>query len=220
MTRGDGTRGPVALPPHRRPTIKDVAQAAGVSRSAASRALRNDGYVGERSRRRVLEAAADLGYVPHVTARYLKEGVSRCVGVLVADLRDPDGAALAAGVARSARDAGLATMVADLAGRPGDALTCLTDFVAFGVAGAVLGPVSDEPATYLGRYGIPVVEVGERLATVPCDAVVGGEPYDAGREAVRCLLERFAEPDRPAAVVTLPPGGHGDDGSGARASGF
>lgn len=218
-TRATDGRSP--LPAPRRPTIKDVASLAGVSRSAASRALRDDGYVGERSRRRVLEAAAELGYVPHLTARHLKDRVSRCVGVLVLDLRDPAAAALVAGAYRAAREAGLATMLADLAGERADALTALRDFVAFGLAGAVLGPVSSEPASYLGRYGMPVVEVGERLAAVPCDAVVGGDPHDAGRAAVRSLVERFAEPDAPPRLVEL--GGVPGAGSGigvARAAGF
>lgn len=161
-----------------RPTIKDVAALAGVSHSAASRALNGTGYVGARARARVLEIAAEVGYVPHVTARYLKERVTRAVGVLVDDLRDPAQALLVTGVLAAARERGLATMLADRAAGAEPDRTGLLDFVAFGVAGVVLVPGPGGSATYLARYGIPVVEV---TPDVP-DAAAA-----VGREAVERL---------------------------------
>lgn len=161
-----------------RPTIKDVAALAGVSHSAASRALNGTGYVGERSRERVLEVAAELGYVPHVTARYLKERVTRAVGVLVDDLRRPTDAALAAGVLAAARERGLATMLADRVAGPEPVRNGLLDFVAFGVAGVVLVPGPGGSTEYLARYGIPTIEV-----------VADGDAAAAGRDAVERLAQ-------------------------------
>lgn len=162
-----------------RPTIRDIAALAGVSHSAASRALNGTGYVGARARKRVLEVAAEVGYVPHVTARYLKERVTRAVGVLVDDLRDPTQAVLVSGVLAGARERGLATMLADrVAGAEPDR-TGLLDFVAFGVAGVVLVPGPGGSAAYLARYGIPTVEVA-------LDASAG-DAATVGREAVERL---------------------------------
>ena len=201
--------GAARLPAPQRPTVKDVAARAEVSRSAASRALSGSGYVSQDARRRVLAAAADLGYVPHMTARYLKDRVSRCVGVLCLDLQDPDDAAVVAGVCAAAREEGLATMVADLGGRPLDALEGLRDFVAFGAAGVVVAPVSPEPVAYLARYAVPVVEVGRRFAPDRCDAVVrragGGvaASREMGRAAVGLLVRRFLVPARPVELVEV-----------------
>src|SRR5690606_28957455 len=72
----------------RRATIKEVAEAAGVSRSTASRALSGTGYVAENVRSRVRQAAKELGYVVDATARSLKQQSSRLIGVLVSDLRN------------------------------------------------------------------------------------------------------------------------------------
>ena len=44
--------------------IADVARAAGVSKSTASRALTGAGYVSDETRARVRAAATALGYVP------------------------------------------------------------------------------------------------------------------------------------------------------------
>ncbi|MFG2589564.1 LacI family DNA-binding transcriptional regulator [Streptomyces sp. NPDC048438] len=58
------------------PTSADVARLAGVSRATVSYVLNNNTTVriSEPTRRRVREAAADLGYVPHAAARSLRAG--------------------------------------------------------------------------------------------------------------------------------------------------
>ncbi|WP_392674526.1 LacI family DNA-binding transcriptional regulator [Streptomyces sp. LN785] len=68
------TEGPV-------PTSADVARVAGVSRATVSYVLNNNLTVriSEPTRRRVREAASELGYVPHAAARSLRAGHSRMV---------------------------------------------------------------------------------------------------------------------------------------------
>ena len=63
------------------PTSADVARLAGVSRATVSYVLNNTSAVriSEPTRRRVHEAAKELGYVPHAAARSLRAGHSRVV---------------------------------------------------------------------------------------------------------------------------------------------
>ncbi|MEU6591188.1 LacI family DNA-binding transcriptional regulator [Streptomyces sp. NPDC046881] len=63
------------------PTSADVARLAGVSRATVSYVLNNTSAVriSEATRRRVHEAARELGYVPHAAARSLRAGHSRMV---------------------------------------------------------------------------------------------------------------------------------------------
>ncbi|MFF1515824.1 LacI family DNA-binding transcriptional regulator [Streptomyces sp. NPDC058305] len=63
------------------PTSADVARHAGVSRATVSYVLNNTSAVriSEPTRRRVREAAEELGYVPHAAARSLRAGHSRMV---------------------------------------------------------------------------------------------------------------------------------------------
>ena len=68
------------------PTLADVASAAGVSLSTASRALRPDSPVSEATRRRVQGAARRLGYEPNQVARSLRTRVSFFAGVIVPDI--------------------------------------------------------------------------------------------------------------------------------------
>ncbi|MER7664265.1 MULTISPECIES: LacI family DNA-binding transcriptional regulator [unclassified Streptomyces] len=63
------------------PTSADVARLAGVSRATVSYVLNNTSAVriSEPTRRRVREAAEELGYVPHAAARSLRAGHTRMV---------------------------------------------------------------------------------------------------------------------------------------------
>jgi len=69
----------------RRPTLKDVAQAAGVSVTTVSVVLndRRDGIrVPDATRRRVQQAAEDLGYRPNIVARSLRTQETRTIGFI------------------------------------------------------------------------------------------------------------------------------------------
>lgn len=57
--------------PRRQPTLVEVAERAGVSRSVASRALNNAPHVSRSKREAVERAARQLGYVPNPSARAL-----------------------------------------------------------------------------------------------------------------------------------------------------
>lgn len=69
--------------------LSDVARAAGVSLSTASRALADPGLVLPATRSRIQDAATRLGYVPHGAARALASRRSRTIGAVVPTLDNP-----------------------------------------------------------------------------------------------------------------------------------
>jgi DNA-binding LacI/PurR family transcriptional regulator len=76
-------------PAPRRPTIRDVAAEAGVSKSVASRVYSGSTHVSDESRARVEAAAERLGFRPNWVARSLAGEREDFVGILVADLHNP-----------------------------------------------------------------------------------------------------------------------------------
>lgn len=72
-----------------RPTIRDVAAAAGVSKSLVSLAFKDPQRVGERRRELILRTAQELGYQPNFLARSLAADGSPFVGILVVNLHNP-----------------------------------------------------------------------------------------------------------------------------------
>lgn len=75
--------------PLKRPTIRDVAAAAGVSKSLVSLAFREPERVAEASLKLILEASDKLGYVPNLSAQSLSSHHAPFVGVVVVDLANP-----------------------------------------------------------------------------------------------------------------------------------
>jgi LacI family transcriptional regulator len=78
----------------RPPTIIDVAARAATSKSTVSNVLQGKIHVDERTRARVLDAIAELGYRTNAAARHLRQR-PRVLGVIVGDLRNPFHAELA-----------------------------------------------------------------------------------------------------------------------------
>lgn len=80
----DETPEPLSAPiaPPRRPTILDVAKAAGVSATTVSHALNGKGYVDEKTRERVKAAVKTLGYRPNVRAQRLRTGEAQTIALI------------------------------------------------------------------------------------------------------------------------------------------
>jgi LacI family transcriptional regulator len=183
-----GQAAPEGVPPGRRATIREVAEAAGVSRSTASRALTGHGYVAPPVRDRVREVARGLGYVADATARHLRQQASHSIGVLVSDLSNPFYAGLAAGISQQARRWKYTMMLADDGGSPEVEAEAAEAFVALRVAGVIVTPVSAQISTYLARHHIPVVEVDRQFSAGACDAVVV-DNESAARKVTTQLLD-------------------------------
>lgn len=65
------------------PTLEDVAQRAGVSTATVSRCLNKPGVVRPKTRERIEQAIAELGYTPHQAARALASNRTGTIGVVI-----------------------------------------------------------------------------------------------------------------------------------------
>jgi len=156
------------LPSARKPTITDVAQAAGVSPATVSNALNGRRYVDATTRETVKAAACRLGYTPNLRAQRLRTGQADTIALLssmpFAVAAGPSRLGflmeIAAVAAASAIENGLAlVLVPPLeTSRPATVLDRL------GVDGAlVLEPLADDPdVAHLRGRGVPVVTIGRQ----------------------------------------------------------
>jgi len=74
------------------PTMRDIADATGVSQSTVSRVLSGTPTavpIAETTRKRVMETARELGYRPNPLARGLRGAPTMLLGVIVRDITDP-----------------------------------------------------------------------------------------------------------------------------------
>lgn len=70
-------------------TIRDVARIAGVSISTVSLTLNDPDRVSAETKRKVADAAREVGYTANPIAQSLKRGKSRLIGMVVADITNP-----------------------------------------------------------------------------------------------------------------------------------
>lgn len=71
------------------PTIKDVAERAGVSVTTVSRVLNNRGYISKATRNKVYQAMEELDYHPNEVARSLFRKRSNIIGLIVPTVAHP-----------------------------------------------------------------------------------------------------------------------------------
>lgn len=97
----------------RQATLRDVARAAGVSQATASRVLNGSiRNVRQENADRVLAAAAELNYAPHLSAQAIARGSTGVAALVVSGVDDPYFSSIAGGVTRAAEAAGLIVTMA------------------------------------------------------------------------------------------------------------
>jgi DNA-binding LacI/PurR family transcriptional regulator len=172
----------------RRPTMADVADRAGVSRTLVSFILDGKPGASAETRRRVLAVADEIGYRPDSAARLLARGRSRTLGVLM-DVRQLFEAELVTNIYPAAESIGYDVLLsANLPDRdesvPVDAL------LSHRCGGLILlGPKSDIGYLQTLAERVPVVVVGRRLNTSAGLATVRTDDAKGIRQAVNYLVE-------------------------------
>ncbi len=156
------------------PTLDEVALRAGVSRSAASRAMNNARHVSPAKREAVLRAADELGYIPNATARALATSRVGTVVLVVANeaptfFGDPFFSQVIVGVATALElsELDLTLMLASSADAQSRLERMLRARRADGVM--LMASRSDDPLARVAQAsGIPVVFCGRPLVDGPC----------------------------------------------------
>lgn len=175
----------------RRPTIVDVAQIAGVSKSTVSLVLQHSPMVREETRAQVRRAMADLGYVYNRAAANLRGTNAGLVGLVINDMRNPffTEFATSAQMALSAR--GYATVVANTDEEPALQAQVVGSMIEHGVSAMVISPTyGGEEASFgpLGRAGIPVLQVLRQVAPTDRFPFASLDYARGGRLAAEHLL--------------------------------
>ncbi|GAA0262780.1 LacI family DNA-binding transcriptional regulator [Cryptosporangium japonicum] len=163
-------------------SIREVAERAGVSVGTVSNVLNRPDAVAPATRERVRRAIDDLGFVRNESARHLRAGRSRTLGLVVLDVTNPFFTDVARGVEDAANEAGLAVILCNSDERRDKEQAYLDLLEEQRVQGVLITPVDvdGDRLTRLRRRGVPVVlldrHAGEGdYCSVAVDDVLGGE---------------------------------------------
>ncbi|MGW4756240.1 LacI family DNA-binding transcriptional regulator [Streptomyces chartreusis] len=163
----------------KRPRLEDVAARVGVSTASVSLVLRGVPGPSERTRQRVLKAAADLGYQVDRTASTLASRRSRLLGVMI-DVHSPFHAELVEHLHTEAEEVGY-DLVLSTQTRTRDEHTAVETLLAFrSEALILLGPTAPADTLVSLDRKAPVIVVGRRIADGELDVVRSADDEGVG----------------------------------------
>ncbi len=172
-------------------SMKDVAALAGVSVGTVSNVVNSPGMVAEPTRQRVELAIAKLGWVPNESARQLRAGRSRSIGMVVMDIANPFFTDLVLGAEDWLNERGYSVQVANSAQQPSRESAQLAQFEQQRVRGVLYAPIwgLDERVRQLRRRNISVVLL-DRAGNEADFCSVSVDDVEGGRLAVKHLLDQ------------------------------
>ena len=172
-------------------TLKEVAERAGVSRSAVSRTFTQGASVSLKTRQKVEKAAVELGYSPNALASSLTTGRTKLIGLISNNFHNPLFLEVFDLFTRSLQDRGLRPLLVNLTDEtdPASSLKLLRQYSVDGVivASSTLSP---EFSLAFHKAQIPVVHSFGKFAHAPRVHVVGIDNVECGRMAARTLIAR------------------------------
>ena len=185
------TSSSVHAPTGERPVTRaDVARYAGVSTAVVSYVV-NGGPrpVAAATRERVLGAVRLLGYRPNASARALRTGATKLIGVVLPEIANPLFAEMALAIEHYAGELGFAVLVTNSASDPTVERRNIRNLAARQVDGMILAAVTG-PSDLVGLpiAGIPTVLLNTFEET-PGFASVGVDALDGAYRGVRHLIE-------------------------------
>jgi len=171
-------------------TVADVAKGAGVSVATAARVLSGTGYAAEETRRLVLEAARELGYVPNQIARSLRTSQTRTIGLLIGDVENTFYSVIAKYVESVAKGAGYHVVLCNSDDDPANERDYLRLLEGMRVDALIVTPTAKN-RRHLARLtekNVVIVQIDRRVDGLEADAIlVDNEAGAAG--AVGHLVE-------------------------------
>ena len=172
-------------------TLKEVAERAGVSRSAVSRTFTDGASVSEKMRRKVEKAARELGYSPNALASSLTTGRTRLIGLVSNNFHNPIFLQVFDLFTLGLQERGLRPLLVNLSNEtdPEASVRMLRQYSVDGVvvASSTLPPLF---ARAFRDAQMPVVHAFGRSSSAPQVHVVGIDNKECGRMAARELMRR------------------------------
>ncbi len=169
------------------PTIKDVAEKAGVTVTTVSRVLNNRGYISEATRKKVYKAMEELNYQPNELARSLFRGKSQLLGLIIPTVAHPFFAELAASIEAYAHAKGYKVLLCNSQLNREKEKEYIEMLKRHQVAGIIMASHTMEVDEF-AKVKLPLVTFDRRIgANIP---YVSSDNYQGGQLATNLLIDK------------------------------
>lgn len=161
--------------------LRELGKHLNLNPSTISRALTRPDLVSEETRKRVISAVQEFGYVPNAVARSLKHGHTQTLGVIVSDIQNPFYSTVVRAVEQVAVQRGYSCVICNAdedAAAEERALNLLKELQVAGVIHASTGENIDA-LRRLRDNGMPVVDIDRHSGLDGVDSVLVDNEYGA-----------------------------------------
>lgn len=171
--------------PAKAPTIYDVAEKAGVSKSLVSLVLSGSDGVSPTKRKAVLAAIDKLGYRPSRSAQTLAGGRTKTIGAIITDYKNLSYIGFLRGLREVADEAGFQVIISDLHNSPHFSDHAVSALLSMRVDGVIVA--AEVPEDQQRVIDVPFVTIGERHFIHPESDLVHGD----NDEGMRLVIEHL-----------------------------
>ena len=179
---------------NRKPSMGDVAEAVGVSKTTISRYLHGEyAYMSSETKARIEQVINELGYRPNRMAQGLKATVSHMVGVSIADVGNPFSSLLIKGIQEECRERDVQLLVSDSNNSPEFERANIESLLDAQVDGLIVNTVGNNDAwlsEFHGRRNRKPVVMLDRIMSPPTYDSVASDNAGAVRSMLDHLVSR------------------------------
>lgn len=171
-----------------RPTMKDVAMLAGVSIGTVSRVVNENAAVKPKSRLRVIEAMAALGFAPNVVAQSMRTRLTKTIGCIVPSIATSFFARAILAAETDLYERGFTMMVVNTLGVPkreAEAVRTLQGRRVDGLIG-IFSESDEMLRSQIGAVNVPMVVIDRHLPELASSVV--NDYFSGTSQAIEALI--------------------------------
>ncbi len=168
--------------------IHDVAKRASVAPITVSRVINNNGYVSEKTRKRVEAAIQELNYIPNALGPSLRTKRTMTLALVLSDITNPFWTTVARGVEDTANAQGYHIIIGNTDESPQKQEEYLEFLVKKQMDGFLIVPSSSRSTETLQKRRIPFVMLDRHIPGEQVDSI-RGDSVGGAYELTRHLLE-------------------------------
>lgn len=172
-----------------KPTIRNVAQEAGVSISTVSKVIHQTGSISEQTRKKVLQAMSKLNYHPDIAAASLRGKRTKVIGLLIPDISNPFYAEVARSIEDRSCELGFNVMMCNTDNDIEKEKTYLSLLASQRIDGLVVASAfrSTDLLEAMVEQGVPIALIASEIPKLSIDTVTVDD-YKGGYLATSYLL--------------------------------
>lgn len=173
-------------------SIQDIAQAAGVSHTTVSRALRDSRLISSDVRGHIQQLARNMGYTPNAVAQSLRGQRTNTIGLVVTTIADPFVGRVVRGIENIAQKFNLSLFLSVSDNNPDREVTIIENFHRRRVDGVIVAAAKIDSARehHLARLNVPIVLINQQAESdLDCLHSVSVDDYNGACKAVEHLIQ-------------------------------